>query len=161
MGSIDKRGINSSIIIGNNCLIHGTLVTEIDESKILIKNNVFIGGGTILDCVRSIIIEDDVLISYQCILADSDNHSVSYSVRRSDLATWKEKKHDWTHIKSSPILISKGAWIGARVIILKGVRIGEGAVIGAGSVVTKDIPAWAIAAGNPANVIRVIPENER
>jgi maltose O-acetyltransferase len=47
------------------------------------------------------------------------------------------------------------------VIILKGVTIGEGAIVGAGSVVTKDVPAWSVAAGNPARVIRKLREDER
>ena len=51
--------------------------------------------------------------------------------------------------------------MGARVIILKGVTIGEGSIVGAGSVVTKDVPDWTIVGGNPAKIIRVIPENER
>jgi acetyltransferase-like isoleucine patch superfamily enzyme len=160
-GTIDKRSKKSNIIIGENCLIQGNLVTETEESSINIGNNVFIGGGTIIDCVRSVTVEDDVLISYQCILADSNNHSISYSIRKNDLADWKQGKHDWSTTKSSQIKISRGAWIGVRTIILKGVKIGEGAVVGAGSVVTQDVPAWTIVAGNPARVIREIPEHER
>ncbi|MCA2694473.1 MULTISPECIES: acyltransferase [unclassified Microcystis] len=160
-GTIDKRFKKSNIIIGENCLIQGNLVTETEESSINIGNNVFIGGDTIIDCVRSVTVEDDVLISYQCILADSNNHSISYSIRKNDLADWKQGKHDWSTTKSSQIKISRGAWIGARTIILKGVKIGEGAVVGAGSVVTQDVPAWTIVAGNPARVIREIPEHER
>jgi maltose O-acetyltransferase len=56
--------------------------------------------------------------------------------------------------ESKPICIEDDVWIGARVIILPGVRIEKGAIIGAGSVVTKDIPPYAICAGNPARVIR-------
>jgi acetyltransferase-like isoleucine patch superfamily enzyme len=58
-------------------------------------------------------------------------------------------------------MISDFVWIGANVIILKGVTIGEGAIVGAGSVVTKDVPPYTIVAGNPARIIREIPENER
>jgi acetyltransferase-like isoleucine patch superfamily enzyme len=94
-------------------------------------------------------------------LADSDNHSISYSIRKKDLADWKKKQHDWSTTRSASIRVSKGAWIGARAIILKGVTIGEGAVIGAGSVVTKDVPPYTIVAGNPARVIREIPPDER
>ena len=54
-----------------------------------------------------------------------------------------------------PIVICDGVWIGARAIILPGVTIGEGAVIAAGSVVTKDVPSWAVVAGNPAKVVKV------
>ena len=53
-----------------------------------------------------------------------------------------------------PVTIHDGVWIGSRVIILPGVEIGEGAVIGAGAVVTKDVPAYAIVGGNPAHVIK-------
>ncbi len=161
-GFIDKRTPKSSIEIGNDCLISGMLVTETDNSRIKIGNNVFLGGGSTIDCAISVTIEDDVLVSYGCILSDSDNHSLRYSIRKKDLADWKEGcKHDWSTTISKPLLISKGAWIGAGAIILKGVTIGEGAVIGAGSVVTKDIPPYSIAAGNPARVIREIPLNER
>ena len=52
-------------------------------------------------------------------------------------------------------------WIGGRVVITPGVRIGDCCVIGAGSVVTKDIPAWSLAAGNPCRVIREITEKDR
>jgi len=160
-GAIDKRSPKSLIKIGSDCLIQGLLVTETDESNLTIGDNVFIGGGTIIDCIQSIAIGNDVLISYGCLLTDSDNHSVSYSLRKKDLADWKQGKHDWNTTTSKPVVVSTGAWIGARAIILKGVVIGEGAVIGAGSVVTKDVPAWTIVAGNPARVIREIPEDER
>jgi acetyltransferase-like isoleucine patch superfamily enzyme len=126
-----------------------------------IGDNTYIGGGTVVDCVKSISIGNDVLISYGCVLADSDNHSIKYSIRKKDLADWKQKKHDWTTTNSEPIQISMGVWIGAKTIILKGVTIGEGSVVGAGSVVTKNVPPWTIVAGNPARVIREIPENER
>jgi|CXWL01.1.fsa_nt_gi acetyltransferase-like isoleucine patch superfamily enzyme len=159
---IDKRAVNSRVDIGSECLIYGALVTETDESWIKIGDNVFIGGGSNIDCVVSVTIEDDVLISYGCSLADSDNHSVRYSLRKKDLADWKAGgKHDWSTTISKPIRVCKGAWVGARAIILKGVTIGEGAVIGAGSVVTKDVAPYNIVAGNPARVIREIPPDER
>ncbi len=159
---IDKRRPDSQIHVGGDCLIQGTLVTETNASRICIGNNVFIGSGSLIDCVASVEIGDDVLISYGCLLADSDNHSTAYSIRKKDLKDWRAGGvHDWATTVSRPIVISRGAWIGARAIVLKGVTVGEGAVIGAGSVVTRDVPAWTIVAGNPAKIIRVIPPNER
>jgi acetyltransferase-like isoleucine patch superfamily enzyme len=68
---------------------------------------------------------------------------------------------DWRHIKRKPIKICDKSWIGFNSIILKGVTIGEGAIVGAGSVVTRDVPPWTIVAGNPAKVIQDISEHER
>lgn len=159
-GAIDKRSPNSRIIIGRDCLIEGFLVTETDGSEISIGNNVYIGGHTNVDCVKSIVIEDDVLVSYHCTIADSDNGSLNYHERKLHLAQWRSHNHDWSTTASAPIRICKGAWIGARSIILKGVVIGEGAIVGAGSVVSKSVPPWTIVAGNPARIIRELTEAE-
>ena len=59
-----------------------------------------------------------------------------------------------------PIQIGKGVMIGMETMIMPGVNIGDGAIIGAGSLVTKDIPAWTIASGRPAKVIKAIPERK-
>lgn len=58
------------------------------------------------------------------------------------------------HRSIEPVKIGDDVWIGSRAIILPGVSIGSGVIIGAGAVVTKDVPDWAIVAGNPANIIR-------
>jgi len=160
-GMIDKREPGSIVTIGKDCWIQADLVTEIASSRIDIGDNVFIGSGTVFDCVEHISIADDVKIGFNSLFMDCDNHSIRYSVRKNDLADYKKNKRDWSMAKKAPIRVDKGAWLGARVIVLKGVTIGEGAIIGAGSVVTKSIPAWTIAAGSPARVIREIQENER
>ena len=68
---------------------------------------------------------------------------------------------DQGHYPAEPVMLRRGCWIGANAIILPGVTIGENAVVGAGSVVTKSIPDRVLAAGNPARVIRQIGETER
>ena len=161
-GQVEIRKRGGEITIGKDSLLNGLIVAEIESSRVFIGNNVFIGGGSTVDCVCSITIEDDVLISYQCIIQDSDNHSSKYSLRKRDTSDWKTGgNHDWATTSQKPVKISKGAWIGARAIILKGITIGEGAIVGAGSVVTKNVPAWTIVGGNPAKIIRTIPENDR
>lgn len=160
-GLVDKRGARSRVEIGRDSLIDGRLVAEAPDASIRIGSNTSIGGETLLAAVQSIVVEDDVLISYQCIITDSDNHHVSYSRRKRDLHEWLDGRHDWTKIKTAPVRICKGAWLGARTIVTKGVTIGEGAVCGMGSVVTKDVEPYAIVAGNPARVIRVLGPDER
>lgn len=119
-----------------------------DGSIIRIGNNVGISGST-LNATKSITIEDNVNIGSGCIITDTDSHPIEYSHRISN------KKE---FIKSAPIVIKEGAFVGARSIILKGVTIGKHSVIGAGSVVSKSVPDYCIACGNPAIIIKNIEE---
>lgn len=160
-GGVDKRGTGSRIEIGRGCLISGQLVTETPGSIVRLGDNVLVGSDSLVAAAASIVVEDDVLISYRCIITDSDNHSLRYSVRRNDLQAWIHGRHDWSNVAMAPVRICRGAWIGAAVIITKGVTIGEGAVCGMGSVVTRDVAPYTIVAGNPARVIRELPEGER
>lgn len=160
-GRIERRHAAAKICIGNDSLIAGTLVAETEGSCLTIGNNVFIGGGSLIDCFADITIEDNVLISYQVLIMDSDNHSIRASERMEDLLRWRNGVYDWSRVKREPVRISSKAWIGARAIINKGVHIGEGAIIASGAVVTKDVPPYFIAAGNPARIIRELRENER
>ena len=118
----------------------------IAENAILsIGNNVGISNSTIY-CCKSIIIEDNVFIGGSTKIYDTDFHSLNFEKRIS-------KDDD---IKHKPIMICKNVFIGAHSIILKGVKIGEASIIGAGSVVTKNIPKNEIWAGNPAKFIKEI-----
>ena len=67
---------------------------------------------------------------------------------------------NWSTVNSKPIKICSNAWIGMNCHILKGVTVGEGAIVGAGSVVTKDVAPWTIVAGNPANYIKDAPNKK-
>ncbi|MDJ0686523.1 MAG: acyltransferase [Alphaproteobacteria bacterium] len=161
VGRIERRSRYSKVIIGDNCLMAGTLVVETDDSTIRIGDNVFVGGGTLFDCADTITVEDDVLISYQVLIMDSDNHSTRASERTEDLVRWRDGQYDWSKVNRAGIRICSKAWIGARAIITKGVNIGEGAIVASGSVVTRSVPSYTIVAGNPATIIREIGEEER
>ncbi|PXY42080.1 acyltransferase [Flavobacterium cheongpyeongense] len=156
------------ILIGENCHITGNFIFEIQDGKITIGDRTFIGGGTFI-CIDEIEIGNDVMFSWGCTVADNNSHSNIWSERKDDVLDWKkgldENKigayKDWTNVKKAKITIKDKAWIGFNSIILKGVTIGEGAIVGAGSVVTKDVQDWTIVAGNPARMVKEIPENER
>lgn len=156
-GAIEKRHPESRIEIGAKCRIEGYVVTEIASSRIKIGNNTLVGAKSIIDCAESVTIGDDVLISYECIISDADNHSLSRARRIGDLERWRNGQHDWSDVQKAPIVIGNGAWIGARVIVLRGVTIGDGAVVGMGSVVTHDVAPNTIVAGNPARVVKELP----
>ena len=156
------------LTIGEDSVVSGNFVFEVKTGKITIGNRTFIGGGTFI-CIDEIQIGDDVMFSWGCTVADNNSHSHIWAERKNDVLDWKkgidENKlgfyKDWENVKYAKIIIKNKAWIGFNSIILKGITIGEGAIIGAGSVVTRDVPDWTIVAGNPAKIIREIPENER
>lgn len=153
--------------IGNDNIISGTFVFESSEGLIEIGDHSFIGGSTFISH-NHISVGNNVTIAWGCTIYDHDSHSLNYLERRKDIddELWSlrngqnvYKNKNWDSVKSSPIKICNDVWIGMNCIILKGVTIGEGAIIGAGSVITKDIPAWTIAAGNPAKVVKMISHN--
>lgn len=137
----------------------GTLIFERENASISIGKRVFISGSII--AAQRVDIGDDVLVSWGTTIVDHNSHSTSFTLRSNDAVDWLEGKKDWTNVKIAPVKISNKVWIGFNCIVLKGVTIGEGSVVGAGSVVTKDVPPWTIVAGNPARIIREIPGNER
>lgn len=105
------------------------IVPEIDTSAVI--------NGTI-DCISKIVIGKDVFSGHDVMILTGchDKYKFGEDRKASDI--------------SEPIYIEEGVWLGTRCMILKGVRIGKHAVIGAGSVVTHDIPAYELWAGNPA-----------
>ncbi|WP_367773606.1 acyltransferase [Flavobacterium sp. WC2421] len=110
-------------------------------ASIKIGSHVGVSGATI-SSISSITIGDNVLIGSGVLITDNDAHSIS-----------PEFRNDKNKILSKPIIIENDVFIGARSIILKGVTIGRGALIGAGSVVSKNVDAFAIVGGNPAKKI--------
>lgn len=116
--------------------------------KLLIGDKVGISNSTFY-CTKEIIIGDLVSIGGSCKIYDTDFHSIYFKDRCLD---------GNINIPKAPVALGKGCWLGANVTILKGVTIGEYAVIGAGSVVAHDIPSNQIWAGNPARFIKVIKQ---
>jgi maltose O-acetyltransferase len=98
---------------------------------------VFLNAGCIVTARQQVTIGNDVAVSYDALVTDSDDHGLEGGRPRT-----------------APVTIGDGAWIGARAIILPGVTVGRRAVIGAGSIVTRDIPDDSLAAGQPARVLR-------
>lgn len=155
--------------VGNDTMLACTISFESKEGEVYIGNKTFIGASNII-CRSHIEIQDNVFIAWGTYLYDHDSHSLDYRERENDinqqLYDFRNnnnfiKRKNWDVVNSQPIKICANAWIGMNCLILKGVTIGEGAIIGAGSVVSKDVPAWSIAAGNPAKVVKEIPQELR
>lgn len=150
--------------IGSNSIVSGSFIFESSNGMITIGVHTYIGGGTFI-CRSSIEIGDNVTIAWGGTFYDHDSHSLDYMKRRKDIDDELSDirnglnfitNKDWSDVNTKPIKICNDAWIGMNVIILKGVTVGEGAIVGAGSVVTKDVPAWSVVAGNPARVVKML-----
>lgn len=146
--------------IGEGCIVEGSLVSERAGACIFVGRNTFIGSSVIASAGR-IEVGDDVLISWGCNIVDHNSHAIRWSQRQNDVKDWYQGKKDWTHVDVKSVKIGNKSWVGLNAIILKGVEIGEGAVIAAGAVVVKNVPPWTIVAGNPAVPIRDIPVENR
>ena len=148
------------ITIGDDCVINATI--NMGQCNIKIGDRVMINDGTTFYCVNGISIGSDVMISWGCTLIDNNSHSLISAERLKELATARKEYEqgtigdntDWSLVKNAPIVIKDKVWIGFNSIIMKGVTIGEGAVVAAGSVVTKDVPDYAVVGGNPAELIK-------
>lgn len=136
----------------------GCIVAERPNTIIEIGHHVGMSSPCLWAKER-IIIGNYVNIGGDCIIMDSDAHNLNWRVRDSGRMFSSKENMDGHTAKCAPIIIEDHVFIGARCIILKGVTIGYGSVIGAGSVVVKDIPANSIAGGNPCKVIKKIQQS--
>lgn len=159
---INLLGDAGFIKIGAYTHVRGELLTFVHGGCISIGTYCYIGEYTRIWSAKSIIIEDRVLIAHNVSIFDNLTHPISAEARhlhyKEIITSGHPRKID---LSEKNVVIKKDAWIGCMSIILSGVTIGEGAIVGAGSVVTKDVPAYTIVAGNPATMIREIPVNER
>ena len=157
---ISTRHFNLDLIIGDNCLI---------GKNVYLEKNVKIGNFTYMNCGNShISIDSDVEIGSFCSIAPGVNiaqgnhytdtvstHPFLYNKYYKE--TFKIDDSDYKKIglkdKNLKTYIGNDVWIGINAIIKRGIKIGDGAIIGAGSVVTKDVPDYAVIAGVPGKII--------
>jgi acetyltransferase-like isoleucine patch superfamily enzyme len=135
---------NRPIHIGDNVkIMQGVIISTAQQGKITIGNGVYIGEYSVITSNEQIIIEDDVMIA-------PHNNIVDFDHKFGELGTAVSQ----TSFITEGIRVKKGVWVASNCCILKGVTINERSIIGAGSVVTKDVPARSISAGNPAATIK-------
>lgn len=117
------------------------------QGSIQIGDYCLIAPGVEITAAKSIVIGANTMIAAECSINDCDWHGL-YNRTRPFRCT-------------KPVVLGNNVWLGARVMVNKGVTIGDNSVIGAGSVVTADIPANVVAAGNPARVVKALNPERR
>lgn len=139
---------HTEIHIGNDVWLGGNISISsgrfFERPRLVIHDRAEVNWNVAFTVNREVVIEEDVLISFDCRISDSDGHP-----KEADL---RAQKAPLNPREIRPVRICRNAWIGNGAHIMKGVTIGEGAIIGANSVVIQDIPPYCIAIGNPAEV---------
>lgn len=137
------NGEDASIVIGSDTTISPYSLIKANGGKIRIGEQCSVNDYAILYGYGGIVIEDNVHIAAHAVIVASEHDYDKLETGRFSI-----------DIKGRGIKIEKDVWVGTNAVILDGVTIGTGSVIGAGAVVTKDIPRFSIAAGVPAKIIK-------
>ena len=152
----NKTGDPSKISIGERSWIEGHLMVFNHAGKIEIGEDSFIGRDSRVWSAAKISIGNRVLIAHNVNIHDNISHPLDSTARHEDF------KYILSHqdlrpvndLREAAIVIKDDAWIGFNAIITKGITIGKGAIVGAGTIITEDVPDYAIVVGNPAKIIK-------
>lgn len=156
---LTQGATKSNVYLGKHCRLYGTLVA-CSKGEIKLGKHVAIGAHSRVMAVNSISIGDYTETGPNVTICDNNNHPVHPEDRLVMRFTPPgAKERSWIYSESRKIIIGKNVWIGENSRICKGVTIGDGAIIAACSVVTKDVPSNSIAAGNPAKIVKTNIEN--
>ena len=146
--------IPEKIRICEGSCIDGILMVWKNKGEIVIGKNSYIGLGSRVWSAKRISIGNNVQVAHNVNIFDNNIHSINPAIRNKEFL--QHYGNNDSDLKEQEVIIEDNVWLGANVIVLKGVKIGENSIVGAGSVITKDIPSNCIAIGNPAKVVRHI-----
>lgn len=143
-----------SIKLGDHCRVSGQATfsgrVQTKQPRLIIGNNVDIGWQNTIAVGSQVIIEDNVRIASGAFIFGYSGHSLDSQLRAEGMPDEESNIGD--------ILIKRDAWLGTNVTVRPNVTIGQGTIVAAGSVVTRDLPDFVVAAGNPAKVVRQLKE---
>lgn len=151
---LNTSGNKGNIRIGKMCDIDAVLVTQ-DNGKIIVGDFTTIRYDSIVGSLEQIEIGSHCIISNRVTIYDNNNHPTDAKTRKKMCESgFTSELWKWRYSAHSPIKIGDNVWIGEKSTILKGVTIGAGAVVACNSVVTHDVEANTIVAGNPARLVK-------
>lgn len=145
------------LVIGKNCSCYsGCSFSLGKEAKVTVGDYTLLNGALVM-AEESIEIGNYCIVSWNVGIADGDFHPIDPAQRIQDamaLCVYDPNRPPRPPIRTAPVRIKDNVWIGMGAVILKGVTIGENAIVAAGAIVTKDVPPNAIVAGNPAKIVK-------
>ena len=141
-------------------IIRGLLRVE-TGGRILIEENCYIGDDCILDSAESIVIGKHSMLAHGVSVFDNDSHPIAWDARAAQGRAYQEGRAGLaSRPASAAVRIGEHVWIGFNAFVAKGVTVGDRSIIAACSVVTRDVPADSLVAGNPARVVRSLAPGE-
>jgi acetyltransferase-like isoleucine patch superfamily enzyme len=142
---IDASGVgDKGIVLCDDVIVSRGCVIQGKTGSVTIEEKTDIGCNTIISSVTGVFLGKSVLIAGNCYIGGARYISERIDLTMMDQGIYSE----------GPVVIGDDVWLGAGVLVLDGVRIGKGCIVGAGAVVTKDLPDYAIAVGVPAAVVK-------
>lgn len=152
---VNDTGSRDRILLDGGVICRGLLrIEQFGAGRIHLGERAYIGDDCLLSSAESIEVGADTLIAHGVQMFDNDSHPVDAMERVADYHAVLAGSSRRGVIAAAPIHIGARVWIGFGSIVLKGVRIGDGSVVAAGSVVTRDVPPGIVVAGNPAMPIK-------
>lgn len=153
---VQSAAARDHLEVGDYAYIDGEIYLLAAESRCRIGHHSFLAAESRLWALGKITIGDFVHIAPRVDIFDNDSHSLDAEQRRRDAVASFETKtsRDWSTVAQADVVIEDDVWISTKSTILKGVRLGRGCVVAAGSVVTADVEPFTLVGGNPARTLR-------
>lgn len=152
--SLNFGAKKEQIVLFEGVKLYGNISVQ-GKGKVTMGAFSKIGNYSSIQCVNSITIGKYTAIGQNTIITDNNTHPINPDYRmKMQLTPSGSDMRSWIHSENKPITIGQNVWIGSNVRICKGVTIGDNSIIAANSVVTKDVPNNAVAAGNPAKIVK-------
>ncbi len=156
------RGDSSAIRVGGNSVVSGELLVFAHGGDISIGAWSYIGEGSRIWSACSVKIGERVLVAHNVNIFDSLTHPLNARLRHEQFVAILQSGHPRSiDLGERPVVLGNDVWVGANASVLRGVTVGDGAIVGAGAVVVHDVAPYCIVAGNPATVVRELRADER
>lgn len=153
-------GTPERIRVGAGTFIRGELLVFRFGGQLTVGDHCYLGENSRVWAGESTTIGNHVLISHDVFITDCNAHEFDAAERASTFQRIVSQGHpqEKGSVETKPVVIEDHVWINPQSVILPGVRLGKGCIVGAGSIVTRDLPPYVLAAGNPAVVIKELPQ---